>query len=174
MQKELLVYRSDGKPLLQSFRVHLVIDDVGDVTACIALVDESMSDALDLSTRCDTAAEALVVSASFPHKIVHVNEAWRVNMVPDHMRACEGMDTPEAFAEQALSSIARVAPHHAQQAQVDDLMMITKGEKTHILVAVVHENGQPLAPAPCPSLITPITHDMFAQLLKEGRSMLVY
>jgi hypothetical protein len=174
VQKELLVYRSDGKPLVQRFRVHPVIDDAGDVTACIALVDESMSDALDVATRCDTAAPALVVSASFPHKIVHVNEAWRVDMVPDYMRACEGMDTHEAFAEQALSSIARVAPHHAQQAQVDDIMKLTKGEKARILVAVAHKNGQPPAPAPCPSRITPITHDMVAQLLNEGRSMLVY
>jgi hypothetical protein len=106
-----------------------------------------MSDALDVATRSDTAAAALVVSASFPHKIVHVNEAWRDNMLPDYMRACEGMGTPEPFAEQALSSIALVAPHHAQQAQVDDLMKLTKGEKARILVAVSHKNGQPPAPA---------------------------
>jgi hypothetical protein len=147
VQKELLVYRSHGKPLVQSFRVHPVIDDAGDVAACIAVVDESMSDALEVATRCDTAAPALVVSASFPHKIVHVNEAWRVNMLPDYMRACEGMGTPELFAEQALSSIALVAPHHAQQAQVDDLMKLTKGEKARIVVAVAHKNGQPPAPA---------------------------
>ena len=163
VQKELLVYRSDGKPLVQSFRVHPVIDDAGDVTACIALVDESMSDALDVATRCDTAAAALVVSASFPHKIVHVNEAWRVNMLPDYMRACEGMGTPEPFAEQALSSIALVAPHLAQQAQVDDLMKLTKGEKARILVAVAHKNGQPPASA-ASRRITPFTHDdMFAR-----------
>ena len=147
VQKELLVYRSDGKPLVQRFRVHPVIDDTGDVTACIALVDQSMSRALHLATQ-HSAAAALVVSASFPHKIVHANEAWRVDMVPDYMQACEGMDKPEPFAEQALSSIALVAPHHAQQAQVDDLMKLTKGEKARILVS--HKDGLPLAPPKLP------------------------
>jgi hypothetical protein len=51
VQRELLVYHSDGKPLVQRFRVHPVIDVAGDVTNCIALVDQSMSHALDLATR---------------------------------------------------------------------------------------------------------------------------
>jgi len=139
---EIINYRADGQPFINRLQIYPVLNNLGSTsgitsTSSVGIIKQSMSSALD-DVLLDGAHAALVVSAEYPHAVVHANAAWLEKMIPDYMRAESTADIVEKFVGQPLSGIALAASHSDSQEEEDgsgDLMKLTKGgDPTRILL----------------------------------------
>ena len=137
-RSHLINYRGDGVPFVNDLKTHPVIDErSGVVKGAVGVLHQSMSPALESALVAD-AAPAIVLSATYPHTIVHANTAWLDDMVPDFM--CRGsVDKAEVFVGNPLSALALVAaPRNEtfEEPDCDDLVLLSGGGKpTKVLVA---------------------------------------
>jgi hypothetical protein len=150
---EVINYRGDGAPFINRLKLHPVLSErTGEMTGCLGLVDQSMSPGLTLVVS-EGAKAAVVVSASYPHTILHLNNAWLDEMMPDYMHT--GEKSTAAFAGRALGSIALVSNEEVgSEKETDDLMRICKGRKMRILVA--HRDPLSGCGAWCKAAVAPV------------------
>ena len=132
---ELINYRGDGQPFINRLKVHPVLNArTGQMTGCLGIVEQSMSAELT-QVVSENAKPAAVVSASYPHKIVHVNSGWLESMMPDYMHS--GDLTAESLVGTMFSSVALISSQEAVDGdkESDDLMKMCKGRSKQVLLA---------------------------------------
>lgn len=150
---EVINYRGDGAPFINRLKLHPVLSErTGEITGGLGLVEQSMSPGLTRVVS-EGAKAAVVVSASYPHTILHLNNAWLDEMMPDYMHT--GEKSTAAFVGKALGSIALVSKEEVgNDKETDDLMRISKGRNMRILVA--HRDPLSGCGAWCKAAVAPV------------------
>ena len=130
--------RGDGTPFVNRMKTLPVLSASGELAACVGIVHQSMSASLTSAVE-EGAMPAVVVSAAYPHTVVHANSAWLAKMLPEDMRMQQRESLP-AVVGTPLSAMALVSPDReckeSECVESDDLMKLSKGgAATRVLVA---------------------------------------